>query len=225
MVVQNSLRERAVLELLKERYQSEGYSFFEYPSQDITPSFLEGYRPDAIAVGPAGRVVIEVRSHRKASDISLAAVADRFLGNSDWKFEVVYAEDLGEEVGTQLTVPTVNQVISQIPEVESLLASGHPKAAFLVGWGLLEAAARIAAQEGRGGSARSKPPRQVVNYLEQEGFLAASDAGDLRKLIDTRNALVHGGLNVIVSPNDVAVLLNVIRLLVDELETQPDLTH
>jgi hypothetical protein len=43
-------REAAALHFMLTRLQEEGYSVFAQPSHAMLPTFLRGYRPDAIAL-------------------------------------------------------------------------------------------------------------------------------------------------------------------------------
>lgn len=218
MVMPQEARERAVLDLLKERYEDEGYSFFIHPSPSIVPFFLDDYRPDAIAVGKDGGVVIEVKNRRSPSDSSSTWVAERFRDQKNWKFVVVYSDDVGAEA-TTLGVSSVDQIEKQINEAVHLVGDGHLRAAFLLAWGTLEAAARIAEPDNSLGRSRVRTPRQIVEFLEREGLVEFEAARELRTLINVRNALVHGDLSIEVSESQVRRLLLVLDSIVSDLRT------
>src|SRR5215207_11081681 len=94
MSVTEGARERIILENLRQRYEGDGYTFFAYPPRDLVPPFLEDYRPDAIAIGPRGRVAIEVKLHRGAAGTAqLSKVASLFSDHPDWQFIVVYSDE------------------------------------------------------------------------------------------------------------------------------------
>ena len=59
-----------------------------------------------------------------------------------------------------------------------------------------------------------------MKSLERNGFLDfEAGAEELRRLIDDRNALVHGDLTRIVSKQDVAIVIQAVRgLLADQVE-------
>ncbi len=157
MVVNPETRERAILDLLKERYEDEGYAFFVYPSPSLVPTFLDDYRPDAIAVGREGGVIIEVTSSHKVGAEPRAKIADRFKDRDKWKYVVVYADDYPAEM--LLPPPSLRDVERRLAEVEQLGRDGHLGAAFVLSWGLLEAAARLA--QAPPGQPGARPDRRL----------------------------------------------------------------
>lgn len=217
MVANPEPRERAILDLLKERYEDEGYAFFVYPSPSLVPTFLDDYRPDAIAVGHEGGVVIEVKGGHRAGVEPRATIADRFKDQGKWRYVVVYSDDYPAEI--LLPPPSMRDVERQLTEVEHLARDGHLGAAFVLSWGMLEAAARLAQAEPGVSGARPRSAAQLVESLERDGFLDFEAGAELRRLIDARNALVHGDLARTVSKRDVAVVVQAVRgLLADQAE-------
>jgi len=78
-----------VLELLRNRYESEGFSFIEHPAPANLPAFMHGYRPDALALGEGKSIVIEVKLRKdpapKRTCRQLANVSkDNLVGSSAW---------------------------------------------------------------------------------------------------------------------------------------------
>jgi hypothetical protein len=55
-------RERDFLENLLPQYEAEGFSVFLHPSSTMLPTFMERYRPGAIAIKPDKKIAIEVVS-------------------------------------------------------------------------------------------------------------------------------------------------------------------
>ena len=81
--------ESPALASLRRAYEARGFTFLAEPPRDALPDFLGAYRPDAIARGPGGGIIIEVkrggRAHRESA---LAEVARRVAGQEGWEFRV-----------------------------------------------------------------------------------------------------------------------------------------
>src|SRR5689334_18586253 len=82
-------RENTVLDLLRERYESEGYEVFLHPSPSVLPVILAHYRPDAIAVRGDDKIVIEIKSDGSRSEgARLKDLASTFASIPGWRFVV-----------------------------------------------------------------------------------------------------------------------------------------
>lgn len=212
-------RERAILGLLRERYESDGYAFFTHPSPSLVPAFLEDFRPDAIAVRDDEGVVIEVKVGEGAAGRRSPDVTDRFKDHGKWKFHVVYAGDVDTDT-VSISPPDEQQLQKGVREVESLLDGGHSGAAFVLAWAVLEAAARQASAGSSEGLTEALTSRQTVAVLEGEGLIDATSARNLRGMIEARNALAHGDLARDVDEREVRFVLSLLRLIVSDLDTR-----
>jgi len=75
--------EARILELLRSRYEREGFSFIEHPAAADLPAFMEGYRPDAITLGKGKSIAIEVKLRRDpAIEKNLRTISERFHGQN-----------------------------------------------------------------------------------------------------------------------------------------------
>jgi uncharacterized protein YutE (UPF0331/DUF86 family) len=185
-------RERRVLDALQQNYEARGFSFFKYPSRELIPEFLGDYTPDAIALGPNGNIVIEVKSSPRATaGFPAAQIAERFRNQSGWKFELIFAEEANFEDNS---IPPASKelILRQLAEIRALAATGHERAAFILAWGALEAAARISLS---GPLHQPMTATSLVEFLEREGLVSSATARRLRNLINARNAIVHGDLS------------------------------
>jgi len=217
MVAQPTIRERAILDLLRERYEDEGYAFFVYPSPSLVPAFLEDFRPDAIAVGRGGGIVIEVKQSHGPRRESSSKIADRFRSQDRWKHLVVYSDDYAPEA--LLPAPSRQDVERRLGEVEQLLQGGHTAAALVLGWGQLEAAARLSLGAAEGAAGRPRSAAQLAEWLEREGFVDPQVSAGLRRMVNVRNAVAHGDLSRDVDRRDVEMLVQAVKgLVADQLE-------
>ena len=203
-------REHRVLELLRAQYEEKGYAVYLNPGRELIPSFMEGYMPDAIALGDPKNVAIEVKLQRKTeSDKHLFAVAERFRNQPKWEFRIVYAneEALEDFASGASTLPAIR---SQLDEAESLSNAGHQRAALILAWAALEAVAvSLRGSETTGQSAMN--PRQMLELLEHLGRISFEQGKTVRNLIKARNAVVHGNYSQDVEKTDVNAVIAAAR--------------
>jgi uncharacterized protein YutE (UPF0331/DUF86 family) len=206
-------REARVLDALQQRYEARGFSFFKYPSRDLIPEFLGDYTPDAIALGPNGNIVIEVKSSpRAAAGLPAAQIAERFRNQSGWKFELVLADEVKQE-DVRVAPPSKELILEVLAEIRELAGTGHRRAALVLAWGALEAAARICQP---GLEDKPKIPTSLVELLEREGLVSHSAARRLRSLINVRNGIAHGDFSRRVDQKGVLFLVECVEELLSE---------
>jgi hypothetical protein len=199
--------EDRVLTLLRNRYEGEGFSFIEHPDLADLPAFMQGYQPDALALGKDKSIAIEVKLHRHpATEKNLRAVTERFKGQSRWEFRVVYGDEVEDE---PIGAPTPEQILAQVVEAETLLAQNHNRAAFVLGWAAIEAIARTLDPDFP--SSGSRTMRQAVELLEHLGRLPFQEAQELRRLSALRVKVVHGDFQTSISAAEVESVLQAAR--------------
>ena len=114
--------ERTTLERLRDDFEAKGYQFVFEPQSDRLPDFLGRYKPDAIAIGPHDKVIIEVKQPG-SRQIPAAPLSQKIASQSGWRYLLVYAgQDPSELI--QLSRPQKSQVDRAIEEVRSLERSG-----------------------------------------------------------------------------------------------------
>jgi hypothetical protein len=199
--------ERRVLALIRPRLEAEGYSFIEFPADNVLPEFMHGYHPDAIALGKDKSIAIEVKLRRdQSSEKNLRSISERFKGQQSWEFRIVYGDELEDE---PIGASTSAQIEQHIVEGEALLQAGHHRAALILGWAAIEAIARTLSPDFPASGARTM--RQAVELLEHLGHLGFEEAQELRKLLPLRAKVVHGDFTTVVSEDAVAPVLKAAR--------------
>jgi uncharacterized protein YutE (UPF0331/DUF86 family) len=199
--------ERRVLGLLRSRFEAEGYSFVEFPGGDVLPAFMQGYRPDAVAVREDKSIAIEVKLRRDPNaEKNLRSISERFKGHPSWEFRIVYGDEVEDE---PMQAPTRAQIEQHILEAEVLLREGHHRAALVLGWAAIEAIARTLSNDFPTSGARTM--RQAVELLEHMGRLRFEEAQQLRRLLPLRSKVVHGDFSMAISGDDVEPLLKAAR--------------
>ena len=194
--------EQLVIEKITPDLERQGYKLIlEY--KNIIPGDVRGYEPDAVAQKGEKFIAIEVKKRRNANlEKSLALLKERIEANENWEFRIYFADDELDYKSFPKPEPDLVKRMSR----ESREASTHGlyRAAFLLSWATLEAAARASHPR-----IFSKPqsPSRIITVLAERGILTSDEAIDLRTLSLNRNLLIHGRFDVNVTPDDVDYLL------------------
>ncbi len=218
MTPEAELRESSALRDLKRQSEERGLEFHIQPPGDLVPAFLAGYQPDAIIRRPdGGGIIIELKRQRSAaSDRQLSEMSKRVAAQKGWEFRVIYANP-AKEGPIQFAEPTAEQIAARLDEVEDLAKTGHPMAALILGWAVLESLARLASAHDRQRYRGPLTALRAVQALAEEGYLESTAAHHLRQLANTRNAAAHGDLSTVVSAEQVGSLLGQLRVIAPQI--------
>jgi REase_AHJR-like len=203
-----------IIQQMLPELQAEGFEVFVKPTDALLPTFMKGrtgFTPDAIARRNDKNVAIIVRKSKVAAAPSIAFATTLVRDQPGWELRVVFLDSDANEL--PVPIETEAAVSDRIAEVRSLMEKGYLQPAFLLGWAILEAAARAVAYE------KLQWPQssgRLVQVLAGEGHLTPSEADRLRELAKKRNQLSHGQLQVQVSA---AEMLDFVTIL-DELSHQ-----
>ncbi|WP_404438076.1 hypothetical protein [Bradyrhizobium daqingense] len=201
-------READILRTLRGRYEQRGYTFIPHPTADLVPSFLRGYRPDAIAVSDKGSIVIEVKAAKTpAAQKSLQQIARLVADRPDWKLEIYYAGDFPRAAYQR---PSPDEVSRLVEEVHSLIGAGFLRAAVVMGWAAIEAIVR-GLRAGSESASAPMMPSASVEWLVSSGHLDPAAGRALRQMIRLRNAIVHGDQKLNMTGNETDVLVNALE--------------
>jgi uncharacterized protein YutE (UPF0331/DUF86 family) len=207
-----------VLRNLEKGFEARGMKFYINPPREVVPEFLGDFRPDAIAQGPEGGVVIEVKDRRSPkSDRQVAEIAKRVSSQKGWEFRAFYVNPPVDAMPS-IAKPTTQQLRAAFEEVEALTKGGHHTAAFLAAWAALESLARLTEVGGEASVQRGFSPLQAIQMLAEEGYLENGDADNLRKMVNLRNAVAHGDLSARVSKLQLEHLLTQLRAIAANLQ-------
>jgi REase_AHJR-like len=199
--------EGRVLALLRNRYEADGFSFIEHPDKADLPAFMQGYQPDALALGKDKSIAIELKLRQDPnSEKDLRAISERFRGQPLWEFRVVYGDEVEDQ---SIAAPTPEQIRVQLEEAEVLLAQNHPRAALVLGWAAVEAIARTLSADLPASGSRTM--RQAIELLEHLGRLRFQEAQELRRLVPLRSKVVHGDFQTPVTAAEVEPVLKAAR--------------
>lgn len=208
MASAESQLEAAVFQTILPQLQAEGFEVFLHPSRQMLPSFLQPYRPDAIALKADKKLAIEVTTAGGQTETKLQRLRQLFAGREDWELRVIYAPPLVVE--KSIPVPSRELIQDHLDRVSVAYDAVGPTAALLTAWSVFEAVARSLIPIGL---TRPQQPVRLIEVLASEGYVTPDEADTLRRLGQVRNEAAHGRLDVAVSQEDLARLVDVIRTL------------
>jgi uncharacterized protein YutE (UPF0331/DUF86 family) len=202
---------------LQQVSEARGLKFYINPPRGIVPEFLGDYQPDAIALGPEGGIIIEMKlPGSPAPEQQLAAISRRVSAQKGWEFRAIYLNPPMDET-PPIAKPTPEQLQATFGEIEALTKGGHPTAAFVTAWAALESLARLASTNSEAMSPRGFSPIQAIQTLAEEGYIENEAADRLREMARLRNAVVHGDLSVDVPAEQVEDLLKQMQAIASNI--------
>ncbi|MER9586745.1 HepT-like ribonuclease domain-containing protein [Mesorhizobium sp. M0276] len=205
------LAEDAILDQHEPSWIAQGYKLVRRPSRGSLPSFLERYLPDAVLLGRTPQVVVEVlRKGQPHVERKVRELNALLAKHDDWRLEVLYA---GEEPDQLPSVST--ELLKQSLSSTGRLAPIDPRGGLLLLWATLEALSRRLEP---GKTMRPQTPGRIVELLAGAGFVAPSEAEQLREAVQWRNRLVHGDLTISPSETQVLKLVEIVGDLIGTLE-------
>jgi len=218
MTSEPTLWESSVLGNLQRDFEARGMKFYVNPPREIVPEFLGDFRPDAIAKGPEGGIIIEVKARRsRDTEMQLAEIAKRVSKQKGWEFRVIYLNPPIDET-PPIAKPTPRQLQAAFEEIEALKKGGHNAAAFLTAWATLESLARLTNGSSEARAQKGFSPLQAIQMLAEEGYVENETADNLRKMVKLRNSVAHGDLSVEVPEGQVEGLLRGLRAIAANIE-------
>jgi uncharacterized protein YutE (UPF0331/DUF86 family) len=200
--------QRATLERLSEKWAKQGYQVFIEPRGEIVPSFLQRYLPDAILVRDDDKVIVEaIRKGQRNAEEKVKQLKALIEGQHAWRLEIVYS---GEEVDSMRQVD--RRVIADTLSSAIRLSQAEPRAALLLLWASTEAAARVLFPSQTN---RPQSPGRVIELLAGNGEVTPSEAQVLRNLMQARNRIVHGELDVALDLNSLMTMHDIVKRLLE----------
>jgi hypothetical protein len=193
--------------------QEDGFDIYRRPPPHMLPPFMGGYRPDAIAIGQGRKIAIDVIV--EGANVARATEAkDRFRDQKGWEHRVIYARPVAASKALQGA--SASAIEASLATVDRLNEAGFLSAALLTGWATFEALGRrLCPDQFR----RPQTPARLVEVLASEGQLTPDEADNMRQLIDLRNRLTHGDLEIEVPKQSVDCLTRILHTLLKQVTT------
>ncbi|WP_297509274.1 hypothetical protein [uncultured Caulobacter sp.] len=202
----DALTESAMLDSLEPRWVKEGYRVIRRPKPHELPAFLQGFQPDAIAIGSQPSLLIEILRHRgRSGDTKVRQLQGLLAGHPEWRLEVVYAAQEGVAVA-----PTTEAEVRAALDEARRVAEVAPRSALLLAWSIFEAVARRLEPDL---AARSLSPGSLIDVMISTGRLPQTEAHFLREMAGGRNAAAHGLLDYRPTEGDVDRLIDLSEAL------------
>jgi len=209
--------ERATIARIAEEYRQQGFQVVEEPSGDTLPDFLRPFRPDLLVDAGDRKYVVEV--HAKGSPYEegyFFNLASTVEAHPDWHLRMVLVTPEGDGPEQVTALPDRVQLADRIAAVRDLASAGEVRAALLLAWSALEAAARLRLMEADQNPLEPKSTERVLSALvSSAGLLQDDDRRLLRRRLPLRNAVAHGYLETAVSGEDVEVPLRYAERLLE----------
>ncbi len=199
--------EREVLERLVPELEAEGYDVYIQPNKALLPPFLGSFRPDAIAHRKDKNLIVEVIRRSPHAAKELERVTELLQGQKMWGLKLVWIEP--GSTPTTIKVQATEAMQERIAEIKELASANHIEPAMLMAWATFEALARAMLTKQL---ERPQTPGRLVQMLAGEGYLTPTEADRLRSLAEKRNKLIHGELQVRVSPEELQDFAAVLEL-------------
>jgi len=200
--------EAMLLESVLPDLEAEGFEVFAHPSPPILPAFMRDHSPDAIAVRSDKKLAIEVLREGAPSNRRLDRLRELFSEHKDWELRVYWVSPSN----IRKAIEGVSGEVSgqSITAIEELAAAGRTKPALLMAWATFEAIGRAILPDRL---QRPQTPGRIVEVLAAEGQITPTEADHLRRLAESRNQLIHGGLETSVSEADLRRFVDVLKTL------------
>lgn len=179
------------MDRVREAYLKQGFRFVEHPGTEELPPFFSGYRPDAVALKTGQNVAIQfTQSRRDQHGLTFEEISRLFIGQPDWRFVVSHGGAVTQGASV-LTPASEASIRKQLKELQELGRQGQRRAAFVMGWSLLEAALHRVDEDA---AHRPCKPGTVIESLARLGYLSPEREMQLRPLTLLRNRIVHGDI-------------------------------
>ena len=201
-------QEAQLLDDIASNLRAEGYDVYVRPRQEVLPAFMAGIRIDAVAFGKPKNLAIALVVSGATPNGSLDALRSRLEGESDWDLRVFLVRPGADSKAVALT--SGSAIRTSLDTVKRLHSEGLSPPALLMAWATFEGLAR---SQSPSVFSRPQTPGRLVELLAGEGRVTPTEADLLRRLANTRNALVHGDLETTVSGADIESFIAILEHL------------
>jgi hypothetical protein len=204
--------EAALLDSVLPDLEAEGFEVFANPSPPILPPFMRGHSPDAIALRKDKKLAIEVLREGVPSNRRLDKLRELFSQHKDWELRVYWVNP--SSVRRAIEGASRNVIEQSIKAIEELTAGGRTGPALLMAWATFEAIGRAILPDRL---QRPQPPGRLIEVLAAEGHVTPTEADHLRRMAESRNHLIHGGLETSVPEADLQRFIDVLKTLCNSI--------
>lgn len=186
--------ERRIRELVRE-YLQQGYAVVTDRGSEALPGFLETLQPDVVAMSSDDNVIIEVcsRGSLVTRGDRIAQLAEAVNQVDGWRFELVVSNPKSDEIEFAEHDLLGHHEIRRILDLSKELVADQDSAlAGIVAWSAAEAALRNHAAV-HGLPAKDASIDVIIKRLYIDGLLSDDETDILRRSLNQRNRVSHGG--------------------------------
>jgi hypothetical protein len=205
------------LDALALDYEKRGFAIWKEPARDDLPFDLDGYTPDLVARNGDSGVIIEIKpSAGRLSIDRFQSIAQEIASHPGWRFILVTLDDVDSSTipTTTAELPTWEQLMDKIGQVELMVNNRVLEPALLYLWSIFEAALRKRAIQ-QNIPIERLPPHVLLNHMYSQGEVSVYQLDTFRELLKKRDRIVHGA-NEPTELNVAAELLEAVKALVTE---------
>lgn len=209
-----------ILNAVVPELEAQGYEVFLQPSGTLLPKFLQGFRPDAIALSAKKNLAIEIARETAEARQHVQQLSSLVEGQPNWELRVFWVNPIASR--TTISVQPPAKLKEKIEEANKLWTEGHYGSALLVGWATFEAICRALMPQS---FVRPQTPARLVEVISSEGYVSPDEADRLRSLAQLRNNFIHGSLDIPMDKQEIAFFLDIISRLEKVIEETPELSQ
>jgi uncharacterized protein YutE (UPF0331/DUF86 family) len=200
--------EAALLDSVLPDLEAEGFEVFANPSPPLLPPFMRDHSPDAIALRKDKKLAIEVLREGAPSNRRLDKLRELFSEHKDWELRVYWVRP--SSIRKAIEGASRNVIEQSIKTIEELIADGRTRLALLMAWATFEAIGRAILPDRL---QRPQTPGRLIEVLASDGHITPTEADHLRRMAESRNLLIHGGLEMSVPEADLQRFVDVLKTL------------
>lgn len=189
-----------------EQLLAQGWQVVAEPGPEHLPASLAGFQLDLVARRGEEFAVVEVKSRRLPPDLDMITLAERVSELPGWQLRLVYLPEEPAAVDRE-------QLLRWVSDAEQI-AESVPVAALLLCWAATEGLLhRLGEQRG----IDTDQPGRLLAALTSLGVVEHEEHDQLRRALESRNALAHGREGPVVDALHVRQLGDLARVLADRV--------
>ncbi len=217
MNISTKSKQAQKLEALALDYESRGFAIWKEPTRADLPFDLDGYMPDLVARNGDSGVIIEIKpSAERLSIDRFQSIAQEIASHPGWRFILVTLDDVDSSAipTTTAELPTWEQLMGKLDQVESMVNNRVLEPALLYLWTIFEAALRKRAIQ-QNIPIERLPPSVLLNHMYSQGEVSVDQIDSFHELMKKRDRILHGA-NEATDLNLAGELVEAVKELVTE---------
>lgn len=205
---------------IADNYRITGYQVLVRPGPNDLPPFAKDFHVEIVARREDGNVLASVKRDQAEMqlDTNLPRYAEAIENQPGWRYDLFV---LAPERDAAAETPDVQEQSGEalqrsLNEAEKMLASGLGAQAFISAWAALESAMRQRLRAEGSDAGWGTSPRSMLDGLLSSGVISYRSFGELKRLSQLRNILVHGFAPPAIESTAVSFLIDTARRLLEE---------